>query len=120
VQEGSIMEFVKWFITLFMIFLFLAIAVFVIELGSINNFKQQINYQIERNGGLTNEAVDNLNEYSKKNYGQKYEITSDNLYQKVAWGQKVDYTVLAVYKIKFFTAPDVHLKFRGSAVSMIR
>lgn len=57
-QEQSVMEIIKWFIGLIMIMTMVSIGLFCVRLQDINTFKQQVNYQIERKGGLTTEAVE--------------------------------------------------------------
>lgn len=39
------------------------------KLNEINDFQQEVNYQIERNGGLTEEAMTVLNDRAKLLYG---------------------------------------------------
>lgn len=119
-QEGTIMELVKWFVGLLLVMLILAITVFGIELSSVNNFKQQVNYQIERNGGLTDTALKELDEYSHKYYGGRFKVESDKLKQKVVFGEIVDYKIIGTFKVKFFSMPDIALRFNGTGVSQVR
>lgn len=119
-QEHSIMEIVKWFTGLILVMTMISIALFCYQLQDINTFKQQVNYQIERNGGLTAEAISNLQEYSDRNYQGRYEIQSDKWNQKVGYGEEVDYTVIATIPIQILPLPDVVLSFEGNSVSQIR
>lgn len=67
--EGAVMEYAKWFIGMVSI-MFIAIAViFMFRLNEMNSFQQDVNYQIERHGGLTEEAKIALNEKAKSTYG---------------------------------------------------
>lgn len=81
-QEQSIMEIVKWFIGLVIIMVMVSVGLFCYQLQDVNSFKQQVNYQIERRGGLTAEALKSLKEYSDKNYQGRYKIESNLLNQK--------------------------------------
>lgn len=120
-QEGAVMEFIKWFLGIFLFFMLLSIAMFSFDLGNVNSFKQQVNYQIERQGGLTETAVANINDYSDKYYHGAFQIESEQLNEKVAYGDIVDYTVKGTFDIKIFPIiPDVHLTFNGTGVSQVR
>lgn len=119
-QEGTVMELVKWFCGLFLIMMFISLTLFFFQFGNINSFKQQVNYQIERQGGLTESAVANINQYSNEMYNGAFEIESDQLYEKVSYGETVDYVVKAKFDIKIFPVPDVNLKFGGTGVSQVR
>lgn len=67
--EGAVMEYAKWFIGI-MSLMFIAVAVvFMFRLNELNTFQQEVNYQIERHGGLTAEAKAALNDYAKDAYG---------------------------------------------------
>ena len=119
-QEGAIMEFVKWFIGLLSFMLLFAAVVFFFQLGQVNDFKQQVNYQIERNGGLTESAISSIDEYSAKYNDGRFSVDSDLLNQKVNFGETVDYQVHAVFDIIIFLIPDVNMTFSGTGASQIR
>jgi len=119
--EGAVMEFWKWMLTIILMMTFVSFAMLCIDLGNINSFKQQVNYQIERHGGLTETAVANLNEYSQTYYQGDFIIESGQLNEKVSFGDTVDYTVKGTFDIKIFPIiPDVHLRFKGTGVSQVR
>ncbi|WP_242281727.1 hypothetical protein, partial [Bacillus cereus group sp. BfR-BA-01454] len=106
-----------WFIGLFLIVLIVAVTVLCIKVSNVNSYKQQVNYQIERHGGLTEVAVQNLKEYSDKHYKGAFAVKSKQLNKKVQFGETVDYQVKATFKIELFSLPDVHMNFSGSASS---
>ncbi|MBH0357738.1 hypothetical protein U9R71_28580 [Bacillus toyonensis] len=118
--DGSIMLIVKWFVGLMLIMMMVAVALFSIQLSDVNSYKQQVNYQIERHGGLTKEAAGNLKDYSKKQYRGALSVKSDQLNKKVNFGDVVDYQVVANLKIILFDLPDVKMEFHGSAISQVR
>lgn len=119
-QEQSIMEMVKWITGVWLCYLILAVGLLVYDLAEAPNMKSQINYQVERNGGLTTTAVNNINKYAKENMRGTYVITSDKLGRKVNFGDVVDYRVSAKFKVAFFDIPDVQMDFFGSGVSQVR
>lgn len=67
--EGAVMEYIKWFIGLVSIAFICVMVVFMFRLNEVNSFQQEVNYQIERHGGLTDEAKIALNAHTKNAYG---------------------------------------------------
>jgi hypothetical protein len=118
--ENSVMEILKWFLGLLLILGIVSTGIFFFQVQEVNTFKQQINYQIERRGGLTPEAIEELETYADTFLQGSYNIESDLLHERVAFGEKVEYTIIATYSIAFFPIPDVILTFRGIGVSKIR
>lgn len=118
--DGAIMTITKWFIGLMLIMLMVAVTLFCIQLSDVNSYKQQVNYQIERHGGLTKESVQNLKDYSDKQYKGAFTVKSDQLNKKVKFGDVVDYQIVANLKIILFNLPDVKMEFHGSAISQVR
>ncbi|ODJ64891.1 hypothetical protein [Brochothrix thermosphacta] len=119
-QEQTISELVKWFIGLLLIFGMVSIALFLYQFQDINTYKQQINYQIEREGGLTKDAVKSLKKESEDNYNGRYTIKSEKLNEKVPFGEKVDYTVVSKITVYLFEIPDMTIEQSGSGVSQVR
>lgn len=68
-MDGAIMEFVKWFISIISIAFLTMVVVFLFKLNEVNGFQQEVNYQIERHGGLTETALEELNDVAKASYG---------------------------------------------------
>ncbi|MEX1447928.1 hypothetical protein AB3I00_14845, partial [Enterococcus sp. C76] len=82
-MDAWISFFIK-IVLLFMAFMMmLGFIIFGIELSDISNYKQFVNYTIERNGGLTSESLDEIEEYSEKHVHGRYVIASEKLGQKV-------------------------------------
>lgn len=118
-QEGAVMEIVKWFLALLMLMLLIAFTIFAINTSAINNFKQQVNYEIERNGGLTEEALESIGEYSEDYYGGRFKVESENT-GKVEFGDVVEYDVKANVEILFLPVPNWEMTFKGAGVSYVR
>ena len=74
--DGSVMEFVKWFISFVIVSFVVTIIALMFQLNEVNSFHQEVNYQIERFGGLTPDALLELNYYAISNY----EGVLDNAY----------------------------------------
>lgn len=119
-QEGAIMEVVKWFLGLTLVLFAFSATLFFFQVGDTNNFKQHINYVIERQGGLTEVAMEEINTYSEENYGGRYTIESDQMNEKVNYGEIVDYTINATFEVQFLPFPDIERNFEGSSVSQVR
>lgn len=119
-QEQTIMEMVKWFIALLLIMMMVSLTLFLIQMGDVNNFKQHVNYQIERNGGLTEGAMTAINDYSVGYFEGRFTVESDQINQKVKYGELVDYKVNGKFEIVIFPIPDVNMQFSGTGVSQIR
>ena len=119
-QEGAIMEVIKWFIALFLLMMLVSFSIFVIDMSTSNNYKQYVNYEIERNGGLTAEALNNLEAYSDEHFKGMYTVSSDRAMERVEFGESVDYTVHGSYSIFMLPTLDIDMDFGGSAVSYIR
>lgn len=63
------MEYAKWFIGMLSVMFITVAVVFMFRLNEVNSFQQDVNYQIERHGGLTQEAKVALNDKAKTAYG---------------------------------------------------
>lgn len=118
--ESSTMEMGKFYISLFIIFSMVSLALFFSEINNANDFKQYVNYQIERNGGLTSEAIEKINKYNQENFGGKFNIQSDQMNQQYSFGQEVDYTINTTHKFFFLPLASRDIAVKGSAISQIR
>lgn len=63
------MEYTKWFVGLFSLMFILVLVVFLFRLNEVNSFQQEVNYQVERHGGLTEDAKVALDEHARQAYG---------------------------------------------------
>ena len=59
-MEGAVMEYIKAFLGMIVGALVIVAVIFLFRLNEINTFQQEVNYQIERNGGLTDDAKNAL------------------------------------------------------------
>lgn len=67
--EGAVMEYAKWFIGMVSVFMISVAVILMFNLNEVNSFQQEVNYQIERNGGLTPEALRALDQHARNAYG---------------------------------------------------
>lgn len=67
--EGAVMEYAKWFIGIMSTVLMAVVVVFMFRINEMNAFQQEVNYQIERHGGLTPEAMVALDKHAREAYG---------------------------------------------------
>lgn len=120
-KDGAIFEIFKWFGFLFTLTCFASFALYTYEVRETPNFRQHVNYQIERNGGLTEQAIENITLYSEEQYGGRYTISSPQMNQKVSFGETVEYTVTGVFEIKFVPGfAPIEYDFPGTGQSLIR
>lgn len=118
--EGSVMEIFKHYLWIFVIFFIISLTIFCVQFGQITSFKEYVNNTIEREGGLTESAVEQINKHSNKYYNGRYSIDSEKLNKKVQFGEIVDYTITATYEISLFDIPAVEKNYSGSATSEVR
>ena len=136
--EGSIMEFVKWFVYLFLLFFALAIFMFFFEVSQTNRFEGYVNTQIERHAGLTPEAVSNIKMENENYYNGRYTVsidpdgtTSDVTFtndgdgysvmnHELAYGDSVAYDVKARYEILFDWIDPIDMTTSGQAIIQVR
>lgn len=118
--EGSTMEMGKLYISLFIIFSMVSLALFFSEVNHANDYKQYVNYQIERNGGLTGEAMKKVTDYNKEHYGGKFQVQSTQMNQQFPFGNEVDYTIKTKHNFFFLPILSKEITVKGSAISQIR
>lgn len=118
--EGSTMEMGKFYISLFIIFSMVSLNLFFISANHANEFKQSINYQIERHGGLTADALDILENINQEHYSGKFNIQSSQLNEQYPFGEEISYTVNTTFDFFFLPLLSREISLRGSALSLIR
>lgn len=91
-----------------------------LALSDVSNFKQRVNYAIEQNGGLTQQALADLAQYAQTQSHGEYKITSRQLGEKVAFGETVTYEVLCTFPTHLPAPKTVSQRVSGSATSQVR
>ncbi|KAF2423345.1 hypothetical protein NSQ76_20665 [Bacillus sp. FSL M8-0256] len=98
----------------------IAIAGAIVPFTQAIEFKSYVTTQIERNGGLTAEAKENIDEYNQAHYQGRYQVSSNSEGQKKKFGESVDYTIKGNVHFDFFNLPPIPIGVKGSAVSLVR
>lgn len=75
-QENYTSSLITMFIEMLLALLFLGLVFFGFQLQQINSYKQQVNYTIERQGGLTAAAITDLKKLSNENYSGYFTIVA--------------------------------------------
>lgn len=117
--EYSIMEMIKWVVSAYVVMLIVSVSVMYIQLSGINDYKQYVNVQIERTGGLTAEALEKIDTYSDKYHNGLFEIVGGER-PKVQYGEVVEYEIKAVVPIKLLPVPPLEIDYGGISVSKVR
>lgn len=114
------MEIMGIVLTAASILLIAMVGIFMININQTQDFKRYINTQIERNGGLTETSIVNIEEYNQMYYEGEYTLTSDQLGQTVSYGTEVNYEVTRTIDLAFDFYSIEPLTFEGSAVCLCR
>lgn len=118
--EQSIMELFKWFTRLLSLLIIMAVFIFGIQVGEGTSYKNQVNHYIERYGGLTNQAIQELNTYSNEYYGGRFRIESPQINQSATFGEVVDYKIIGKFNPVYFSVGEIEIPWSGQAVSLVR
>ena len=110
----------KMYISMVLIVLMIGLAIFMYEVNQSNNYKQYVNAQIERHGGLTLEAIEEINQYSQEHFNGNFTIDSSQATAKEPFGTVVNYTAYANFKILFLEFDNVQIPLNGSTTSLVR
>lgn len=111
--------------TIQMIFTFLSLFMFALFIYGIQNiqtqdFKNYVDGQLERHGGLTSVAASNISNFSDDYYQGRYSVTSLSGTGKKAYGEVIDYRISGTIDIVFMDIPNVLTSKNGSTISLVR
>ena len=118
--ESNIMINAKLYIFAVLTTFIVGVSVFCYEIQQVNSFRQYVDYQIERNGGLTTNAMSNIDAYNEKNYKGKFTINSEQINQKLPYGSIINYQILGEYNLLFFDFDTQSYPINGSSISLVR
>ncbi|MEC0709758.1 hypothetical protein P8881_19730 [Bacillus haynesii] len=119
-MEDAAGEFTMQLIFMSILYFLLGIVIFGAQSIQTTDFKNYVDSQLERNGGLTAEASTNIQTYSNKHYGGRYTVESSSGSKKLPYGEVIDYEITGKLKIFFMDLPDQLVKKRGSTISLVR
>ncbi|MBP2098906.1 hypothetical protein [Enterococcus rivorum] len=89
-------------------------------LSDVNNYKQRVNYTIERYGGLTDDALQELARYGEENTHAVYTVESPQLHEKVPFGETVTYAIQCEFQTPLLPVTVFSHTIKGSATAQIR
>jgi len=118
VKEQVITMIMNMVLILFFIVGLFGLTLFAVEVQNVNSFKQTVNYHIERNGGLSEAGVAQLNEHANQHFNSRFSVVGE--FVEVSFGDVVTYQIKATIPVPFTPIPDVHMQFTGSAISKVR
>ncbi|EAE8116651.1 hypothetical protein JI528_14665 [Listeria monocytogenes] len=118
-MEHGVNHAVSIIIFSFLLLITVGLTSYGIEFAHAIEYKSQVNNQIERQGGLTNQAQSTLKSYSKDHYNNKISVQSSQT-KKEAYGTTVEYEIHSEVQFLFFQLPKQMLTVKGSAVSLVR
>lgn len=118
--EQPVSEIFRYLLGLILTCFILSVAIFCYQIQDVNTFRQQVNYRIERRGGLTQEAMEEIDTYSKEYFQGRYSIDSPKVGEKVSFGDTVSYEIVGSYEIVFLPMSTVHMTTVGQAISQVR
>lgn len=72
--EGSIMEIVKYWMYMMLLVIATTLFIFFYQASQTTRFEGYVNAQIERHGGLTETAAENIQQENIENYGGRYTV----------------------------------------------
>ncbi|WP_342467251.1 hypothetical protein [Bacillus sp. FSL W8-0502] len=117
--DGFLMIFLKIYLACMSVILVVDTAGFLIRVNQINDFTQHVNYQIQRNGGLNENALKQIEKKNKEAYGGSFQIQSDSLNKTLPFGSEVTYEIKTIYVSQVFGI-KTEMGAKGGALSLIR
>lgn len=118
--EGSIFSVGKMYISAVLILLIVGLSILLFQVNQSNNFKQYVNYQIERGGGLTSEVIERVNNYSEDHFNGIFYIDPTEKTTQKPYGTTVEYVIQATFEIPFFQFEVLNIAISGSSITLTR
>ncbi|MDD9150439.1 MULTISPECIES: hypothetical protein [unclassified Sporolactobacillus] len=84
------------------------------------DFRQYVDYQIQRNGGLTGSAMTEINAYDQQKYGGRYRLESKSGNGAQPYGSVINYQVKVPERLTLLNIQLPPQTISGSAVSLVR
>lgn len=110
----------KYIVSFFGLIMMCILVVFFIQIQDTTAYQQTVNYTIEREGGLTDSALNDLEKESADNYGGKVAVVSDDSGVEKKFGEIVDYEIKQTFSFHFFRDFSFTVSKKGNAVSQVR
>lgn len=108
-------------VTLCSIFL-IGLLMFSIQLTSVNNFKQDVSYEVERASTIDAALKNRINKISKDKYKNQFTVNFpvESASKKYTYGSEVNYTIDVKIKLIVKSLPEFKTTATGSAVKRTR
>lgn len=116
----TVSELLKTILLAMMIGLLFSVTSMLVQVQDMNTFKQNVNYTIEREGGLTPTAVAQIKKESKDNYHDSFTISSAQMNQGLPYGTVVSYKITQTISVVYGDRITFDIEREGSSVSQIR
>lgn len=107
-------------ISMLLLFFMLGLFIFGIQNIQTIDFKNYVDGQLERHGGLTEQAAANIDDYSKKYYEGRYSVTSMSGTEKLPYGEPINYKIKGTIQVYFLDLPNQITFKEGSTISLVR
>lgn len=117
-MDGAVGFLFKFFFGGMVTLFILTISGAVIQFGEKNDFKQYVNASIERHGGLTDAAVDDIEKYSADTFNGRFTILTRT--EKKPYGEEIEYDYELKISPVFMKFEVIALTFNGTAASKVR
>jgi hypothetical protein len=115
------------YLNLALLFLFGTLLIYLIQDAGywINrsqayDFRDYVDAQIERNGGLTSETQKIIQNYDNAHYGGRYVVVSDSGNSVFPYGSEVNYHIIVPQNLTLVQINLQSTMLKGTSVSLIR
>lgn len=125
-QENTIMTLLSQFVAYMLVFAILSVGIFSYVLSTTTTFQQYMNYQVEMNGGLTDAAILEIQNYhASGNFQFSYDyvdLPRRESHRRRDFGETIDYTIEINIEPLFFSDQKVtmHRTITGLSRSRTR
>lgn len=96
------------------------VLLYIVGLMQSVSYKDYINAQIQREGGLTQQAMANIETYGEEQYGSKFKVISESGSDKKPYGESVNYRIEGRVGGDVANAPSSFIRSKGSSISKVR
>src|SRR5690554_6613495 len=116
--KDIIMENFNLILVVLLIGLMLSVMGIMAQVSDNNKFSDEAGNIISRYGGTTQEAHEEINNFSQETFNGRYKVLSEDtsIYK---YGEKIEFMIEGKIKVFFFEIP-VHLKYKGNTISKVR
>lgn len=118
--EDAAGAFTLQLIFMFLLFFLLGFFIFGIQNIQTIDFKNYVDGQLEKHGGLTAQAETNIDNYSNQYYQGRYKVKSLSGTGHLPYGETINYEIQGSVKVYFMDLPNQVTLKKGSTISLVR